>query len=97
MLLLALLMAASGAWATLALAIAGPHVAWMRIGPAVLAGLATVAFLAALMIPRWRWKAVQPGCFLTGRRAGLVVRHEALERSRLAAERGTHALGHGCG
>ena len=58
LLLLALLMAASGVWATLALAIAGPHVAWMRIGPAVLAGMATVAFLAALMIPRWRWKAV---------------------------------------
>ncbi len=66
LLLLALLMTASGAWATLALAIAGPHVAWMRIGPAVLAGMATVAFLAALMIPRWRWKAVAAWLLLMG-------------------------------
>jgi hypothetical protein len=70
LLLLALLMAASGAWATLALAIAGPHVAWMRIGPAVLAGMATVAFLAALMIPRWRWKAVAAWVLLM---AGVLV------------------------
>ena len=66
LLLLALLMAASGVWATLALAIAGPHVAWMRIGPAIVAALATVAVLAALMIPRWRWKAVAAWLLLMG-------------------------------
>ncbi|MBK7989354.1 MAG: DUF4105 domain-containing protein [Comamonadaceae bacterium] len=66
LLLLALLMTASGAWATLALAIAGPHVAWMRIGPAIVAALATVAVLAALMIPRWRWKAVAAWLLLMG-------------------------------
>ena len=66
LLLLALLMAASGAWATLAPAIAGPHVAWMRIGPAIVAALATVAVLAALMIPRWRWKAVAAWLLMMG-------------------------------
>ena len=74
LLLLALLMAASGAWATLALAIAGPHVAWMRIGPAVLAGLATVAFLAAPYDSAMALEGRRGLGAPDGRRAGLVVR-----------------------
>jgi hypothetical protein len=56
--LLALLTAAAGGWGTLALAYSGPHDAAVRSAVAAAFAAATLAALLALVIRRWRWRAL---------------------------------------
>jgi hypothetical protein len=68
-LLLALLVAASGIWGMLALAISGPHDEAVRKLLAAAAAVAALATLAALL-GRWRWRAL--GLYLAGLALTLV-------------------------
>jgi hypothetical protein len=56
--LLALFTAVAGGWAVLALFYAGPADSRLRIALAAAAGIAAVATLVALGVPRLRWRAV---------------------------------------
>ena len=55
--LLGLLIAASGGWGVLALAISGPHNEALRYGLAAAFGSAALAAVAALVLSRWRWRS----------------------------------------
>ena len=57
-LLLGLLMAAAGAWGSMAFAISGPGSDAMRTGLAAVFGLLSVSTLGALWVRAWRWRAV---------------------------------------
>lgn len=56
--LLAALVLAVGGWGVLALAVAGPQNAPLRLGLAVGFGAASLAALVALAIRRWRWRGL---------------------------------------
>ncbi len=56
--LLGVLTAAAGGWSVLALAYAGPHDSRLRLTLAVAAGVASLATLLALAVPRFRWRAL---------------------------------------
>ena len=52
-----LLVAASGAWAALAVFYAGPQVDSVRNGLCALVAIVSLATLAAFFRPHWRWRA----------------------------------------
>jgi hypothetical protein len=56
--LLGLLLAATGGWGALALAISGPHNEALRYGLAAAFGAGALVALVALFLQRWRWRAV---------------------------------------
>jgi hypothetical protein len=56
--LLGALIAAAGVWCALALAIAGPHDATLRMVLASACALASLAALIAFVSRRWRWRAM---------------------------------------
>jgi Domain of unknown function (DUF4105) len=58
LLLLGLLVIATGAWGALALSISGPSTPALRQGLAVAFGVASLAALAALAHRRWRWRGL---------------------------------------
>ncbi|RPJ45629.1 MAG: DUF4105 domain-containing protein [Betaproteobacteria bacterium] len=58
LLLLGLLVTASGIWGSLALLYAGPHTGGLNVGLAAAFGLALLLTIVALCTRRWRWRAV---------------------------------------